>query len=170
MAGPIRVDVEVKGLKELNDRILVGISQEITARTGEALYKLAEEMMTRAKEEVPVDLGTLRASGHVQPPVVQDGVVSVTLGFGGAAGTYAAAVHEGARPHWAPKQMILDWARRKGLDEKAGTAIWVSIARKGTRGYKFLEKAVLEKQREISRRMTDAVKAAATSVAIRRPR
>ncbi len=54
----------------------------------------AEEIMTKAKRNTPVDLGTLRSSGHVRKPVFKGKTVSVTLGFGGAASAYALAVHE----------------------------------------------------------------------------
>lgn len=54
----------------------------------------AELLMTKAKMLTPVDTGALRASGHVQAPVVENGKVTVTLGFGGAAEAYAVPVHE----------------------------------------------------------------------------
>lgn len=62
-----------------------------------ALYQFGEGVMTAAKLLCPVDLGTLRSSGHVQLPRFEDGDVLVTLGFGGAAAGYAAIVHENLR-------------------------------------------------------------------------
>lgn len=61
---------------------------------GPILVSEAELLMTKAKMLTPVDTGALRASGHVQAPVVEGGKVSVTLGFGGAAEAYAVPVHE----------------------------------------------------------------------------
>jgi len=58
------------------------------------LYRRAEEIMTEAKGLTPVDTGNLKASGHVQKPVITDSGVSVTLGFGGPAAPYALPVHE----------------------------------------------------------------------------
>ena len=58
------------------------------------VYKEGEEIMTKSKRVVPVDLGTLRASGFVDTPVVRSGVVTVTLGYGGAAKAYALIQHE----------------------------------------------------------------------------
>lgn len=59
------------------------------------LYEIAEGIMTIAKERTPVLTGTLRASGHVVPPVVETGsALVVRLGFGGAASGYALYVHE----------------------------------------------------------------------------
>jgi len=59
------------------------------------LYKEAEGIMTLSKEAfVPVDQGPLRASGQVDGPVVNAGVVDVTLGYGNSAVEYAKVVHE----------------------------------------------------------------------------
>ncbi len=61
-----------------------------------ALSQLAEETMTESKANYcPVDTGALRASGHVKPPEVGGGNISVELGYGGAAAPYALYVHEG---------------------------------------------------------------------------
>lgn len=60
-----------------------------------ALYRRAEMIMTVSKRDfVPVDMGTLRASGHVSPPERRGREISVTLAYGGAASAYALAVHE----------------------------------------------------------------------------
>ena len=64
-------------------------------RLAGALYREAESIMTRSKADfVPVDTGVLKASGHVQPPEITRGRVSVTLGYGGAASAYALVQHE----------------------------------------------------------------------------
>lgn len=44
---------------------------------------------------VPVDTGVLMSTGHVQAPEVSGHKIIVTLGYGGPAADYAAAVHEG---------------------------------------------------------------------------
>ncbi len=64
----------------------------------------AELIMTEAKQNTPVapDGGTLRASGHVQPPKITGSTVVFTLGFGGAASAYALAVHEHPSKHSPP--------------------------------------------------------------------
>lgn len=64
-------------------------------QVGGALYQEAQHIMTRSKAEfVPVDLGTLRASGQVALPQHEPGRVSVELGYGGAASAYALVQHE----------------------------------------------------------------------------
>ena len=53
-----------------------------------------EEMITEAKEQTPVEFGTLKASGHVQPPKLSGDGVEVSAGFGCGASEYAIYVHE----------------------------------------------------------------------------
>jgi len=60
-----------------------------------SLYQSAEEIMTESKSNyVPVDTGALRASGFVQPPIIDDRSISVALSYGGPAVDYALVVHE----------------------------------------------------------------------------
>lgn len=55
----------------------------------------AERIMTESKRECPVDIGTLRSTGHVQPPdIASDGSATVQLGYGGPAVDYALRQHE----------------------------------------------------------------------------
>ena len=62
------------------------------------LYKSANVIMDDSKSNyVPVETGTLRSSGLVEPPVVEGGRVVVTLGYGGPAAPYALSVHENPR-------------------------------------------------------------------------
>lgn len=66
-----------------------------SADLGRALYVEGQRIMTDSKANyVPVRDNPLRASGHVQPPVVSGTRSSVTLGFGGAASAYALVQHE----------------------------------------------------------------------------
>ena len=51
--------------------------------------------MTKSKRDfVPVDLGNLRSSGHVEDPEFTRASVSVRLVYGGPSAPYALAVHE----------------------------------------------------------------------------
>ena len=69
-----------------------------------ALLAEGEQIMAKSKRLVPVDTGALRASGHVQLPVIRGKNVKVTLGYGGAAVPYAVFVHEKQARHNAPTQ------------------------------------------------------------------
>lgn len=75
-----------KALRKHQDAVMEGI--------GKAVVGAAEAAMTLAKAVyVPVITGTLRSTGTVGPVVVDHGVVSVEMSFGGPAAPYAAAVH-----------------------------------------------------------------------------
>lgn len=58
------------------------------------LYQESEKIITDAKRLTPVLTGDLRNSGFVRPPLICKSGVSVELGFGGAAASYAVFVHE----------------------------------------------------------------------------
>lgn len=103
-------DYEWKGL----DQYLKSLKEkpQTLGRAVEAvLFEEASELITEAKREVPVDEGTLKNSGHVQLPEVEDGTITVQCGFGGPAGTgnlgsknaedvgYAVYVHEDLHAH-----------------------------------------------------------------------
>ena len=69
-----------------------------------ALFQEGEQIMGKSKRLVPVDTGALRASGHVQLPVIRGKKVTVVLGYGGAAAPYAVFVHEKQARHNPPTQ------------------------------------------------------------------
>ena len=82
--GPER---QVTGMQLLGAPELASVLASLGERTPTvfalALNKIANDMMKDAKKRTPVDTGALRASGHVQRPVIDRTMVSVTLGFGG---------------------------------------------------------------------------------------
>lgn len=76
-------------------RNLEGVRQVTPQELAAALYVEGELIMTESKQSrVPVDTGTLRASGRVQQPKISGENVTVTLGYGGAASAYALIQHE----------------------------------------------------------------------------
>jgi hypothetical protein len=90
------IQVKVEGLEKTaikmqkqKDKVISGV--------GAALFVEGEKIMAASKPLVPVVTGTLRASGHVQPPQKELGTVFVELGYGGASADYAAKVHENPR-------------------------------------------------------------------------
>lgn len=71
-------------------------ARQMEGETGQAVREIGEEVMTdvqasRAGAGVPVDTGTLRATGTVEGP---DSSEVVTLAFGGPAAPYALVQHE----------------------------------------------------------------------------
>ena len=98
--------IEITGFPKL-EAALKRLGAEAPRLAGGVLYREAERIMTAAKKRTPVDLGNLRASGHVALPVITQTTASVTMGFGGPAGSgnhggetnresvgYAVYVHE----------------------------------------------------------------------------
>ncbi len=74
------------------------LGTEGAATVASSLYESAEKIMTLSKENyVPVETGTLRSTGRVDPPRVNGPYVEVTLGYGGPSARYALAVHENPR-------------------------------------------------------------------------
>lgn len=94
--------IEFDGVEEMRAAIdnLAGIFPDKVVK---AVHLEGEYVMTDSKRNyVPVDLGVLRSSGFVNPPVRSGKEVSVTIGFGGAASAYALAVHEHPSTHSPP--------------------------------------------------------------------
>lgn len=61
----------------------------------EHLVVTAERILTASKTTyVPVDLGALRASGFVAPPLQSGTMIAVEMGFGGPSAPYAVVQHE----------------------------------------------------------------------------
>jgi len=150
--------VEVRGLKEAQREI----EEKIKATHGSDMLmamRTATLLVQRsAKTNAPVNTGRLRAS--IVPSVMQHG--DVIEGVVGSNVEYAPYMEFGTKPHWPPLAPIMRWVHLKRL---AGTysiktrrrtggasrqrsqdyivAKWIqkSIAKKGTKARKFLEKA-----------------------------
>jgi hypothetical protein len=122
----------ITGLKAM-DAKLQRLATRFPNEVERALYLRAEAIMTRSKREfVPVDLGTLRGTGHVSPPERRGRRVRVALSYGGPAAPYATAVHEhlsaASPPSW------------KGA-EKAGRPVTFHPAGHGP---KYLERPLFD--------------------------
>lgn len=87
---PGRFEVQVRGIGAVNAALsrLADLNERAAAR---ALREEAEIEMTEAKRRTPVDLGPLRASGHV---VYGHAGLTARLDFGGPSAPYAVYVHE----------------------------------------------------------------------------
>lgn len=103
--------------------------EALRAVLGQELFWEAQEAYLKSQELVPVDTGTLKSSGTVVGPVDEGDTLSVTIGYGGAAGEYAVYVHEDLEAsHLAPTQA------------------------------KFLEAAIIEQSRLMGRRISEVVR------------
>lgn len=99
----LRITARLRGSRELR-RALKRRGDRAPRALGRALFQEGERIMLVSKRLVPVDTGALRASGHVQLPVIRGKGASVTLGYGGAAAPYAVFVHERPARHNPPTQ------------------------------------------------------------------
>lgn len=84
---------ELRGMDKL-DAVLEAGGKAAEDETGPATYDVAQDAFALSQRMVPVRTGSLRSSGHVDPPqATADGTV-VELAYGGAAASYALYVHE----------------------------------------------------------------------------
>jgi hypothetical protein len=94
---------DVDGANELI-RVLERAPSRARGALGIALYAEAQRVMKASKMIVPVDTGVLRRSATVKKPVlVGNRLISVTLGYGGAAQAYAVIQHEDLSLSHPPK-------------------------------------------------------------------
>lgn len=84
---------QLKGHKEVL-QALAQLGTRAPAALGKALWNEANSIMIAAKAITPVDTGVLKNSGFVNLPTESNGVVTVVMGFGGAASDYAEIQHE----------------------------------------------------------------------------
>jgi len=126
--------VKITGLDQLARHFQV-LPDKVMGAMGDALYVEGETIMTRSKQIVPVDFGTLRGSGHVKRPVVQGTQATVTLGYGGAASAYAEVQHRRTdykhrgqgQAHYLSEPVE---AAERGLGERIGRRIRRTLTRK----------------------------------------
>lgn len=88
---------------------------------------------------VPVDENRLRADVHIELSADDRGNLSAWVGSRLA---YAAAVHNGSRPHFPPVAPLLKWVHRHGMPQGAAYAIQQKIGRDGTPAHPFLTTAL----------------------------
>lgn len=60
----------------------------------QAMTGTAATVLDESQKIVPVDLGTLKGSGMVKEPVVDNDGIEIEISYGGAASKYAWYVHE----------------------------------------------------------------------------
>lgn len=110
------------------DKDLVELIKGMPIIAGAALFEEANDIMERpngARDQAPVDIGTLRESGFVNAPLTEGDEVSVVLGFGGAASAYAWRQHEELtwrHPKHGKAKYLEDPMNesRAGFDERIG--------------------------------------------------
>lgn len=160
-------NLNLKGLDRLKDRV-AELAPKIRKEVSGELYRFAEEVLADSQEVVPVDVGNLMNSGHVEmhPDVTSGGSpafsfepkqeprseheVVATVGYGGAAREYALYVHEELQGAVAPNPNW-SWAKKAA---RGGAIDW---SRPGS-GPKYLERPLRAKQGQLPGRLAAAVK------------
>lgn len=87
------IEITVSGVPQLK-AALAALGSNASDGLSAELYRVGQEVLAESQPEVPVDIGTLKASGFVNEPVKNGDEVSVTIGYGGAAKAYALIQHE----------------------------------------------------------------------------
>ena len=159
------VRVRLRGVAELQ-RALAAMGDRAAAGAAAALFAEGERVMMMSKQEAPVGVdGVLRASGHVEVPKREGSRLTVRLGYGGAAKSYANVIHEGRKPgsRPPPSQALVPWVKKKLFvpeAEAASVAFVVarSIGKKGTKPTKFLERPFMAAVPGMAGRMAERIR------------
>lgn len=156
---PSSVSVELKGLRE-TQRNLEQLVKDLTGppmldgmRDSTLMVQrdAKRNLVARQSKEVGgSDTGILRAS--ITPEVTVQG--RQVVGIVGSNKQYAPYVELDTRPHWVPKGVLAVWARRHHVTE---SIVRWGIARHGTKGKHYLERAFTENETKIKARLERAV-------------
>ena len=142
----------VKGLRETQRNMERIVKQLSGNPILEAMGKAVLLVEGKAKRNVPVDRGALRAS--ITPDVQRRD--TMVIGVVGSNLVYAPYQEFGTRPFWPPWRPLYEWARRKVKgDLKAAGALAAgarrSIARYGIKAKRFLQTAFEDSKSDIIR-------------------
>lgn len=151
-----QIKIQIKGLRQLQralERYPKIAAPHIQKAIGRSLLRIERV----AKQKAPKDTGRLVGhewmslqplSGKLEPRV-----------------DYAAAVHEGTRPHWPnwrPGSPLADWSRRHGIEPYL---VARAISRKGTKARPFLREAVEGNVRQVETEFEIALDATMRDIA-----
>ncbi|HML23517.1 MAG TPA: HK97 gp10 family phage protein [Aggregatilinea sp.] len=141
---------EVKGLLAAQ-RKLEQVTRDLQGEDMTRAFRESAMLVTRdAKILAPVDRGHLKAS--ITPAVRQrDNVIEGVVGSNVA---YAPYQETGTRPHWPPLAALETWARRHGT---SAYVVARAIARRGTKGRRYLQGAFEKNRSAIQKRIGRAV-------------
>ena len=86
--------INIQGIPFLSKILGAAQKPDFMTMVAQGVYEEASHIMLEAKRRVPLDEGTLRRSGIINPPEVHGTSWTLTMGFGGAASAYALVQHE----------------------------------------------------------------------------
>lgn len=99
-------EYQVDSLKHLAS-LIQKHSEKHQRRLERELRRAAKRGVTAVKQNVPVAFGELRESVHSEPV---DGGAQIIVDA-----PHAAAVNNGARPHWMPLEPLIRWVKLRGM-------------------------------------------------------
>ena len=149
MASKWGVKVDSKKLMEHLNKIPDNMEELL----GKTLYNVMDKVMEESNANANVDLGDGKGSNYTTLPVKQG---NMTIVEGGYEAKHMIYVHEGTAPHWTSVENLQGWADRHGVNVYA---LQASIAKNGTKAYKFLENAVDRHAGDIDKAIADYIKA-----------
>lgn len=88
------VRVELEGADRLARMFKKATDSGTIRDLEQAVFGTANAVLNESKKIVPVDTGTLKDSGRVERPKVDEDGIEVEITYGGAASRYALIVHE----------------------------------------------------------------------------
>lgn len=144
MSNP--VTVELKNFNRLQE-VASRYPQVAEKHVGYAITRALTRVMGSVKQEAPQGVSTFLKNRWT----IRAGRFEGTL-FSGT--EYASAVHNGTRPHFVPIEDLKKWAIKKGIN---AYAVQKSIAKKGTRPNKFLDRAVKANESKMDKDLQDAI-------------
>lgn len=127
------ISIEIKGLKQL-EKALVKSPEIAIAELNQAIKVSLLKLQASAIKKTPVDRGFLRNSHKT--------TFKNLIGELRNTAPYAAAVHEGTKPHFPPYQpgsSLEKWGNRKGIPP---FLVARKIGREGTKGVPFYDDAI----------------------------
>lgn len=136
----IRIGIQLTP-RDLNRRLAQagGMAREELSLAIRALGMMAQR---RARRKAPVDTGQLRASIGLETKPLYAWV--------GSRFKYAAAMEEGAKPHWPPQEPIVQWVWRNRA--KFGVVTERGRPARGVRAQRQVERIAFVVRRAIGRR------------------
>lgn len=152
------IDIEVKGLIELQKKTIQMVTDLHGAPIIDAMKSSTLEVLRDAVKNAPVDTGRLRAS--ILPDIQVD--QNEVRGVVGSDVEYAPAVEFGSRPHMPPIEPLAQWVRRHNIGEEGyeyGIAMLIAwkIKAHGTKAQPYLVPAFEKNETNIRRRFENAV-------------
>lgn len=142
------IKVDIPNLRAI-ERVFNQAPQRMTHELGKAIDRVGYSIEARAKREAPINKegggGNLRQSISYRKTGVASGVIK-------AGASYAAAVHEGTRPH-----IITVRKKRVLANKRKGIIFGRSVKHPGTSPNPFMERAVDANRGTINSQFTNAL-------------